>query len=54
MPTLLSFWSALARQLSAASLDEAIAAIADVQHGVIARWQLTALGFKEGAITRRI
>jgi hypothetical protein len=54
MPELLTLWSEIARQLSAAPRDVVIGAIADVQHGAIARWQLIALGFTGGAISRRI
>jgi hypothetical protein len=40
--------------VSPASLDAVIAAIADVQHGVVARWQLVELGFSAGALARRL
>jgi very-short-patch-repair endonuclease len=49
-----SVWSYIRPQLTGLSLDAAIAAIADAQHGILARWQLVALGFSAGAIRNRI
>jgi hypothetical protein len=36
------------------SIDLQLARLADVQHGVVARWQLTELGLRPSAIDRRI
>jgi very-short-patch-repair endonuclease len=44
----------MAVELTSASLDAAIAVLADAQHGVVARWQLVALGFSHHAIMTRI
>jgi hypothetical protein len=54
MPIVPSVWSYIRTQLTGLSLDAAIAAIADAQHGILARWQLIALGFSAGAIRNRI
>jgi hypothetical protein len=54
MPIVPSVWSCIRPQLTGLSLDAAIAAIADAQHGIVARWQLVALGFSAGAIKNRI
>jgi very-short-patch-repair endonuclease len=36
------------------SLDEALAMLADLQHGVVGRWQLISLGFASDAIQHRV
>jgi hypothetical protein len=41
-------------KVAARALDVEIAALADAQHGVVARWQLTERGFSNGAIDRRL
>src|SRR2546421_12020125 len=41
-------------QSTSRRLDEAIAVLAGRQHGIVARWQLEALGLGRGAIDLRI
>lgn len=49
-----SIWVSLAPRMTGLALDAVIALLADAQHGVVARWQLKALGFADGAIKHRI
>jgi hypothetical protein len=54
MGPLIAIPADIRRKVHAATIDVVIGALADVQHGVVARWQLIELGYAENAIQRRI